>query len=122
MNKRGKTESFHNWPLFYLIGGSELFLDRSELEFEAITSHFARYDSGHGYPIVVKEEIHYEHLDSWEKSPYLNGKEPIAQQTKQNVGNRWLAVELASATQIQLSMGMELNVNEPSYALPREEQ
>ena len=48
-------ESFHNWPLYYLLGGSSDFLGYSHREFEAITAQFTRYGSGHGYPMVVKE-------------------------------------------------------------------
>ncbi|WP_199620910.1 hypothetical protein [Paenibacillus alkalitolerans] len=48
-------ESFHNWPLFYLLGGDERLLEYSQREFEAITRQFAGYDTGYGYPKVVKE-------------------------------------------------------------------
>ncbi|SEN80353.1 hypothetical protein [Paenibacillus sp. OV219] len=55
-------ESFHNWPLFYLLGGADRFLDLSHKEFDAITEQFTRYDSGHGHPMVVKE---YEQGYDW---------------------------------------------------------
>lgn len=55
-------ESFHNWPLFYLLGGEEKFLDWSRKAFDAITAQFAKYDSGHGHPMVVKE---YEQGYDW---------------------------------------------------------
>ncbi|MBC8081540.1 MAG: hypothetical protein H7X86_14445 [Gorillibacterium sp.] len=55
-------ESFHNWPLFYLAGGADKFLDQSEREFDAITRQFTRYDTGHGNPIIVKE---YEQGYDW---------------------------------------------------------
>jgi hypothetical protein len=55
-------ESFHNWPLFYLLGGDSSFLDHSHRQWEAITRQFARYDSGHGHPMVVKE---YEQGYDW---------------------------------------------------------
>ena len=48
-------ESFHNWPLFYLLGGSDRFLADAQREFEVITEEMSRYGSGHGYPMVVKE-------------------------------------------------------------------
>ena len=48
-------ESFHNWPLFYLLGGSDRFLADAQREFEVITEAMSRYGSGHGYPMVVKE-------------------------------------------------------------------
>lgn len=48
-------ESFHNWPLFYLLGGHDRFLDDAQRGFERITEKMARYDTGHGYPMVVKE-------------------------------------------------------------------
>ena len=48
-------ESFHNWPLFYMLGGDALFLAVSHGEFDAITKDMARYDTGQGYPMVIKE-------------------------------------------------------------------
>ena len=48
-------ESFHNWPLFYMLGGEARFLDDADTEFDVITDDMARYGSGHGYPMVVKE-------------------------------------------------------------------
>jgi hypothetical protein len=48
-------ESFHNWPLFYLLGGDAAFLAHSHRQFDAITAQFARYPTGQGYPMVVKE-------------------------------------------------------------------
>ncbi|MBI2502829.1 MAG: hypothetical protein HYW07_06310 [Candidatus Latescibacteria bacterium] len=55
-------ESFHNWPLFYLLGGDASFLEHTHREWEAITRQFAGYDSGHGHPMVVKE---YEQGYDW---------------------------------------------------------
>jgi hypothetical protein len=55
-------ESFHNWPLFYALGGDKKLLDLSIKEYNAITRQFARYDSGHGHPMVVKE---YEQGYDW---------------------------------------------------------
>ncbi|MDR1947979.1 MAG: hypothetical protein LBQ38_01165 [Spirochaetaceae bacterium] len=55
-------ESFHNWPLFYLLGGHEKFLSLSHREYDAITEQFTHYSSGHGHPIVVKE---YEQGYDW---------------------------------------------------------
>jgi hypothetical protein len=48
-------ESFHNWPLFYLLGGSEQFLTDAQREFDLITAAMTYYGTGHGYPMVVKE-------------------------------------------------------------------
>ncbi len=48
-------ESFHNWPLFYLVGGDRRFLDAAHREFDAINSQFARYPTGKGYPMCVDE-------------------------------------------------------------------
>jgi len=48
-------ESFHNWPLFYLLGGGDHILEYSHRTWEGITRQFARYDTGHGHPMVVKE-------------------------------------------------------------------
>ena len=48
-------ESFHNWSLFYLLGGDRQFLVDADTEFDVITNDMARYGSGHGYPMVVKE-------------------------------------------------------------------
>ena len=47
-------ESFHNWPLFYMLGGDAQFLVDADTEFDVITNDMARYDTGHGYPMVVK--------------------------------------------------------------------
>jgi hypothetical protein len=55
-------ESFHNWPLFYMLGGSDLFLALSHLAWEGVTRQFAAYDSGHGHPMVHKE---YEQGYDW---------------------------------------------------------
>lgn len=55
-------ESFHNWPLFYMIGGDDRFLAWSQKEFDAITRQFGRYDCGHGHPMVVNE---YEQGYDW---------------------------------------------------------
>ncbi len=55
-------ESFHNWPLFYLMGGGDHILKYSHLTWEGITAQFARYDCGHGHPMVVKE---YEQGYDW---------------------------------------------------------
>lgn len=55
-------ESFHNWPLFYLLGGGDHLLEYSHRTFDGITAQFSRYDSGHGHPMVVKE---YEQGYDW---------------------------------------------------------
>ena len=55
-------ESFHNWPLFYLLGGGDHILEYSHHTWEGITRQFARYDTGHGHPMVVKE---YEQGYDW---------------------------------------------------------
>ncbi|MYB92288.1 hypothetical protein F4054_22650 [Candidatus Poribacteria bacterium] len=48
-------ESFHNWPLFYMLGGDTQFLVDADTEFDVITNDMTRYGSGHGYPMVVKD-------------------------------------------------------------------
>ena len=48
-------ESFHNWPLFYMLGGDAQFLVDADTEFDVITTDMTRYGSGHGYPMVVKD-------------------------------------------------------------------
>ncbi len=48
-------ESFHNWPLFYMVGGDAQFLVDAQNEFEVITKDMTRFGSGHDYPMVVKE-------------------------------------------------------------------
>ncbi|MDF1515014.1 MAG: hypothetical protein P1S60_14480 [Anaerolineae bacterium] len=55
-------ESFHNWPLFYSLGGAEKFLNISHFEWDSITEQFTHYDCGHGHPMVVKE---YEQGYDW---------------------------------------------------------
>ena len=48
-------ESFHNWPLFYMLGGDAQFLVDAQHEFEVITKDMTNYGSGHDYPMVYKE-------------------------------------------------------------------
>ncbi|MCY3551500.1 MAG: hypothetical protein OXH39_13650 [Candidatus Poribacteria bacterium] len=48
-------ESFHNWPLFYMLGGAAQFLVDGQTEFDVITKDMTRFGSGHDYPMVVKE-------------------------------------------------------------------
>ena len=48
-------ESFHNWPLFYLIGGDKKFLRYSHRQFNAITEQFSGIGTGYGHPMVVNE-------------------------------------------------------------------
>jgi len=48
-------ESFHNWALFYLLGGNDWFLTQSHREFDAINDYMAKFGTGYGYPMVVKE-------------------------------------------------------------------
>ena len=55
-------ESFHNWPLFYLLGGDDRFLELSHKEYDAVTEQFSKYDCGHGHPMVVHE---YEQGYDW---------------------------------------------------------
>ena len=55
-------ESFHNWPLYYILGGADRFLELSHREYDAITEQFTHYDSGHGHPMVVNE---YEQGYDW---------------------------------------------------------
>ena len=49
------TRAFHNWPLFYMLGGDAQFLVNADTEFDVITNDMTRYGSGHGYPMVVKD-------------------------------------------------------------------
>ena len=55
-------ESFFNWPVFYLLGGGDHILELSHRTYDGITGQFARYDCGHGHPMVVKE---YEQGYDW---------------------------------------------------------
>lgn len=48
-------ESFHNWSLFYLLGGDDKFLALSHRQYDAVTKQFSRYDCGHGHPMVIRE-------------------------------------------------------------------
>ncbi len=48
-------ESFHNWPLFYLLGGSDRFLADAQREFDVINEQMSQHGTGHGYPMVVQE-------------------------------------------------------------------
>ena len=55
-------ESFQNWPLLHLLGADDTLLEKSQIEFDAITKQFARYATGHGHPMVVQE---YEQGYDW---------------------------------------------------------
>lgn len=55
-------ESFHNWPLVYAMGGGDHLGAQAQRLYDAITRQFARYDCGHGHPMVVKE---YEQGYDW---------------------------------------------------------
>jgi len=48
-------ESFHNWALFYMLGGDDWFLEQSQRQFDIITDYVAGFQTGFGYPMVVKE-------------------------------------------------------------------
>jgi hypothetical protein len=48
-------EGFHNWPLFYVLGGGEHVLERAREEWEAITEQFAEIPTGLGHPQIVRE-------------------------------------------------------------------
>ena len=48
-------ESFHNWPLFYLLGGSTWFLTEADRAFDVINAQMSQHGSGHGYSMVVDE-------------------------------------------------------------------
>lgn len=48
-------ESFHNWPLLYILGGDDYLLELSQREFDAVTRQFANYDTGCGCKMVEKE-------------------------------------------------------------------
>lgn len=48
-------ESFHNWALFYMLGGDDWFLAQSQRQFDVITEYMASFQTGFGYPMVVKE-------------------------------------------------------------------
>ena len=48
-------ESFHNWPLFYMLGGSAWFLTEADRAFDVINAQMSQHGSGHGYSMVVDE-------------------------------------------------------------------
>ena len=48
-------ESIHNWPLLYLVGGDDQILRIAQEKFDTMTANMAKYDTGKGYPMVVKE-------------------------------------------------------------------
>ena len=48
-------ESFHSWPIFYLLGGDDRFLELAHRQFEVTTAQFAQYKSGTGCKAVEKE-------------------------------------------------------------------
>ncbi|WP_127582526.1 hypothetical protein [Paenibacillus koleovorans] len=55
-------ESFHNWPLFYALGGADKFKASSFRQWEAITRQFEKVNTGFGHPKIVKE---YEQAYDW---------------------------------------------------------
>lgn len=48
-------ESFHNWPLFYSLGGDRSVFERALSGWKAITEQFADVPTGLGHPQVVRE-------------------------------------------------------------------
>lgn len=46
-------ESFHSWPLAYLLGADEALLRHGESGFDAVTRQFSSIPTGHGHPMVV---------------------------------------------------------------------
>ncbi len=48
-------ESFHNWPLYYMLGGDAKYLSYAHKEWDAVTEQFSKIDTGAGYPMLVKE-------------------------------------------------------------------
>ena len=56
-------EGFHRWPLFYLLGGDDRFLDLAQNEYDVLVAQFSRYKrSGSGFPegrdtMLVKEYL-----------------------------------------------------------------
>jgi antitoxin component YwqK of YwqJK toxin-antitoxin module len=48
-------EGFHNWPLFYLLGGDEKVLKYAHRQFDAITAQLAKKETRYGYARVVKD-------------------------------------------------------------------
>jgi hypothetical protein len=48
-------ESFHSWPIFYLLGGADRFLELSHRQYDVTTAQFARYSSGSGCKAVEKD-------------------------------------------------------------------
>ncbi|MDG0792335.1 hypothetical protein OMP38_16770 [Cohnella ginsengisoli] len=55
-------ESFHNWPLLYMLGGDERLRGWSLRQYDAIVKQFAGVQTGHGHPMVVDE---YEQGYDW---------------------------------------------------------
>ena len=59
-------ESYHNWPLFYALGGSSDLHERSRFLWDAVTRQFA------GYGQVYREfDAHYDWMHHGESSIYL---------------------------------------------------
>lgn len=48
-------ESFHAWPLAYMLGADPSLLKHAEDGFDAVTKQFAKVPTGHGHPMVVQE-------------------------------------------------------------------
>ncbi len=80
-------ESFHSWPIFYLLGGEDRFLDLAHRQFEVTTAQFARYPSGTGFKAVEKEYCvgsDWMHQgEGYEFFYYLNLADPENSKTKE---------------------------------------
>jgi hypothetical protein len=55
-------ESFWNWPLYYVVGGDERYLDLARAEYEAIVAQFSEVETPFGHPMAVEE---YEQCRDW---------------------------------------------------------
>lgn len=55
-------ESFWNWPLYYVLGGHERYLELSKREYEAIIDQFSAIETPFGHPMAVDE---YEQCRDW---------------------------------------------------------
>ncbi|MDI9498506.1 MAG: hypothetical protein QM270_08505 [Bacillota bacterium] len=48
-------ESFHSWPLFYVLGGDDRFLQLAKQQFRVVNEQFSHYSDGRGNKTVEKD-------------------------------------------------------------------
>jgi hypothetical protein len=86
-------EGFHRWPLFYLLGGDDRFLELAQREYDVLVAQFSRYQaSGSRFPegrntLLVKEYLpDYDWMHAGEAAVffyYLNLANPTNERNRE---------------------------------------